>query len=217
MIIHDNEIQYPVAWPSSSITQGSTFFKCPMYLLHLATSTVSQNFCMPSTKACFVVGLISLLRYSFSSCHRFSIGFISGDSGGVFHQFTLFSNIKALARFEVCFGSLSYMNLWPSGKRSRRKGSSVACNMSVYKFAFMIPSKMQMPVAPFKLIPAQMWTFTGCLALRNNNNYYACFCFFCKAYLGFGLGTVPCLWQQNRRCVSCCTVHSSVKITSLKW
>ena len=29
------------------------------------------------------------VRYSFSSCHRFSIGFMSGDSDGVYHQLML--------------------------------------------------------------------------------------------------------------------------------
>ena len=36
---------------------------------------------------------------------------------------------------------------------------------SVYSGAFMIPSKMQIPVVPWRLMPAHTWTFTGCLAL----------------------------------------------------
>ena len=35
----------------------------------------------------------------------------------------------------------------------------------------MFPSKMTISVGPFKLIPAQTWTFTGCLALKVNFYY----------------------------------------------
>lgn len=63
----------------------------------------------------FVLGNISLLKNSFNSCHMFSIGLLSGDSRGVCHQFIPFPLIKVAASIEVCFGSLSCMNLCPSG------------------------------------------------------------------------------------------------------
>ena len=47
-----------------------------------------QNSLIPETSSCLLLGLIPRLIYSLSSCQRFSIGFRSGDSGGVFHQFT---------------------------------------------------------------------------------------------------------------------------------
>ena len=55
-----------------------------------------------------------------------------------------------------------------------------------------MPSKIQISVLPLKLIPAQMWSFKGCLGL------------------GLGLGVSPFFLQQNRQWVSSCTVHSSV-------
>ena len=38
-----NSNQYPVASPFNSTIFGKTFLKCLTYLVHLATSTVSQN------------------------------------------------------------------------------------------------------------------------------------------------------------------------------
>ena len=40
---------------------------------------------MLSMSSCFDLGL-TLMMYSINSCHRFSIGLRSGDSGGVGHQ-----------------------------------------------------------------------------------------------------------------------------------
>jgi hypothetical protein len=54
-----------------------------MYLVHFATVTVAQNALIPSMSSAFVLGFTSLQIYSFSSCHRFSIGLKSGDSGEV--------------------------------------------------------------------------------------------------------------------------------------
>ena len=108
---------------------------------------------------------LSLLMYSFNSCHKFSIGLRSGDSAGVFHQLMPFSSMNSFACLDVCFGSLSCINLWPSGYTSSRKERSVLSNIMVYKGPFIFPSKMQIPVLPRQLIPAQTWTFGGCLAL----------------------------------------------------
>ena len=107
--------QYPVAAPCNSITLGITFLKCLMYLLHFSLSTVLQNVVMPSTSSCLHFGLISLRMNSFNSCHKFSIGLQSGDSGGVCHQLMLLFSMKDFAILDVCLGSLSCMNLCPSG------------------------------------------------------------------------------------------------------
>ena len=68
------------------------------------------------------------------------MGLASGLSGGVLHQLTPLPSKNVRAVDDVCFGSLSCMNLWPPGI-----------------------SNMQMSVGPFQLILAQTWTFTGFL------------------------------------------------------
>ena len=120
---------------------------------------------MPSISSCFVFGLISLLINSLSSCHMFSMGLQSGLSGGVFHQLTPFVCIHAAAYRDVCLGSLSCMNRWWFGYTELIKGMRVASRIDVYSCAFIIPSKMQIPVLPLELIPAQTCTFVGCLGL----------------------------------------------------
>ena len=152
--------------PLSSTTRGTTFCKCLIYLVHLAMSTVFQKARIPLTSACLFTGLISCLRNSFNSCQRFSIGFKSGDSGGVFHQLIFLSVRNLCACFDVCFGSLSCMKQWWSGNMSWRNGRSVLSKMLVYNGAFIFPSNIHIPHRPRRLIPVQMWTFTGCLALQ---------------------------------------------------
>ena len=144
-----------------------------MYFLHLAMSTVFQNSRIPFTNSSLVLGLTSLRWYFFNSCHKFSIGFKSGDSGGVFHQFMLFSVRKSLHRFEVCFGSLSCIRRWSSGQILSKKGSRVCSIMLTYKTASIIPSKMYIPVRPLRLIPAHTWTLTRCFALIYNRITHA--------------------------------------------
>lgn len=136
-----------------------------MYLTHLATVTVAQNSRMPSISSCLLLGFTSLRMYSLSSCQTFSIGLQSGDSGGVFHQFMECSSRKCPTFLEVCIGALSCMNRH-CGRTSRMNGRSVCCSTSMYRSAFMIPSNMQTPVAPFLLMPAQTCTFTGCFGLQ---------------------------------------------------
>ena len=72
-----------------------------MYLLHFMVSTVFQNCFIPDISSDFVVGFTSCLMNSFSSCNTFSIGFMSGDSGGVFHQFTDSFSKNSLATRDV--------------------------------------------------------------------------------------------------------------------
>ena len=198
---------------------------------------VAQNFRMPSINSCFVRGFISLLRYSLSSCHKFSIGLRSGDSAGVFHQFMPLSSKKDAAIREVCLGSLSCMYLWPSGNLWHKKGSSVLSSMLTKRGAFILPSNMQHEVAPCQLMPPQICTLTGCLALKNTR----CCELWCErlhplpfvlvvvvvvvcvwgggsqsTYLGLLLGGSPFFLQQNLLCDSSCTLVSSVQTMSSK-
>ena len=61
-------------------------------LVHFAALTVLQNLRIPSTNSSLVRGLTSRRINSFSSCHIFSTGLRSGDSGGVFHQLIPFAS-----------------------------------------------------------------------------------------------------------------------------
>ena len=62
---------------------GSTLCKRPMYLEHFSVPSLScQNRAIPFTS--------STLVWRFSLCQRSSIGFRSGDSASVIHQFMLF-------------------------------------------------------------------------------------------------------------------------------
>ena len=140
-----------------------------MYLVHLATVTVSQNFKMPLTSSSLVLGLTLRQIYSFSSCHKFSIGLRSGHSAGVFHQLTLFLSRKLLAWIEECLGSLSCMKRCSSSANlSSINGSSVCSKISTNKNLSMVPSKMHIPVRPRLLMPAHTCTFTGCFGLRKS-------------------------------------------------
>ena len=187
-----------MASPPFSITTGITFFKCPIYLWHLHISTVDQNVEIPSTSSCLLFGLISLLKYSLISCQGLSIGFKSGDSGGVHHQFMPTSLKNLWAYLEQCLGSLSCINLWEvgCGNLALMKGRRVLRKISQYNVASIFPSNMHAPVAPFLLIPTQTCTSTGCLGR------------------GFGRGFMPSFLQQERWWVSSCTLVSSLHMTS---
>ena len=133
-----------------------------MYLQHLAISTVSQNSLIPAFSSSLLVGFTSRLTYSFNSCHKFSMGFRSSDSGGVFHQLIPSCVKKAVDRPDVCFGSLSYINLCESMYVLRMKGTRPLCIMVVYRSASIMPSKRTIRVGPLLLMPAQTCTFDGC-------------------------------------------------------
>ena len=106
--------------------------------------------------------------YSFSLCQRFSMGLLSGDSAGDFHQLMDSAARRATAFFEVCLGSLSCMK-WHTGMTSHRNGNRVCLKTSTYCSASMDPSNVHMLVAPFKLMPAHTWTFTECLSHQERN------------------------------------------------
>ena len=101
------------------------------HLMHFATDTVSQNCCIPSI-SCLFVGFTTLLLYSFSLCHKFSIRLQSGDSAGVLHQSTPLGVSHSLASLDVCLGSLSAINQCPSGYVCWRKGNKVFCSTVVH-------------------------------------------------------------------------------------
>ena len=159
---------------------------------------------------------------SLSLCHKFSIGFKSGDSAGVFHQLIPLLVMKSRAKMEVCLGSLSCMKQWGVvEKLTRINGINVWSRMEVNRNLSMIPSKIQIPVRPFLEIPVQTWTFTGCFGLLeqqkmlvnfHNNFIIVIHC----TYRGFGLGACPFFRQQKCQRASSQIVDSSVQITSLK-
>ena len=136
-------------------------------LVHLATFTVLQNALMPSIKCSW--GFTSRQMYSFNSCHKHSIGLQSGDSGGVFHQLILFWTINSAACREVCFGSLSCINLWPPGYFSAMNGKSVELKIWVLRLESIILSNIQIWVGPLRLIPAHTCSFKGCLGLQETD------------------------------------------------
>lgn len=140
-------------------------------------STVCQNSWIPLINSCFVCGLISRRRYSFNSCHKFSIGFMSGDSGGDFHQLIPFSSKNSEAKREVCFGSLSWKNRCESGYTLAINGFNVLFKISVYITASIFPSNIHRPVLPRKLMPPHTCTLTGCFALREQEQgaFYVCY------------------------------------------
>lgn len=91
--------------------------------MHFSLVTVSQNLSIPSTSSLLFLGLISRRMNSLSSCHIFSIGFKSGDSGGVRHQLMHFSSKNTLANFDVCLGSLSCISRCVDGNSEWMNGT----------------------------------------------------------------------------------------------
>ena len=100
-------------------TNGNTII--PFIHLSIHTYIHTHNGSLGSYKHTFKLNKIRLCKYihtyvhTFNSCHRFSIGLASGDSGGIFHQFIPHSAKNAAARRDVCFGSLSCISLWLCG------------------------------------------------------------------------------------------------------
>ncbi len=156
-----------VAGPIISMTLGNTFFKCHICLLQLVTITVSQKERMLLLSSCYVLGFISLLKYSLASCQRFSMGLQSGLSAVDFHQLILFSSMKLLPNLDVCFRSLFCVNQWPSGYSTVMKGFKVTSRMFTNIRAFIFPSNMHTLVISRQLMPALIWGVLLCVTVVN--------------------------------------------------
>ena len=159
--IQKNLNSCPLTW----ITRGTTFCRWFMYLVHFHWSTVFQKSMMPLTSSSLCLGFTSLWINSFNSCQRFSIGFRSGDSGGVRHQLMLFFVIQFCVWPETCFGSCPAWIYARHEMSFAKMEQRVLPRISVYSSFFNMPSKMHTPVHPLLLIPAQMCTFVGCFGL----------------------------------------------------
>ena len=140
-----------------------TLFRWPIYFLHFSTSTVSQKLSTPET---LVFGLVTRLICSLSSCHKFSIGLMSGDSAGVFHQLMLFlSNYSPTLR-EACLGSLSCMKR--ISLLSLMKGSKPASKTSINPAPFIVHQKLQYLFFHDKRCLPRHELYKGVLLCNNN-------------------------------------------------
>ena len=81
-----------------------------------------------------------------SSCHKFSIGLRSGDSGGVCHQLIPFSSMNFFACFDVCLGSLSRTNLCVVGISCLEMGST-----SCPEFGYIVVRSFSLRKCRFQL------------------------------------------------------------------
>lgn len=87
-----------------------------MYQQHFALSTVSQTGRIPTMNSSLLHGLTSCLKPSFNFVPHATCSWLhSGYSGGVCHQLTPWSLKKSPALADVCFRSLSWMNLCTFG------------------------------------------------------------------------------------------------------
>ena len=140
-----------------------TLYKWRIYFTHLGMSTVRgpkafnafYQFKLSSRFHCklelAIVGTLSVRARNFLLGYK-----ICSNSGGVFHQLTLWIVIQSWMR-EQCLESLSCINLC-----SMPKGRRCWVRMFTYTVASMTPVIIQFEVAPSMLIPARTFTFTGC-------------------------------------------------------
>ena len=106
ILLHCRLLQWLLGW----------LFEDVEYILYISLCRqFSRTAQSQETSSALVVGFTSRRIYSLSSCHRFSMGFMSGDSAGVFHQLTSCSWKNAWALRDACSGSLSCINLCCSG------------------------------------------------------------------------------------------------------
>src|SRR4029434_4374987 len=83
---------------------------------------------------------VNICRFGFSSSHRFSMGFRSGDCDGNGKTFILLSVNHFCVDFEVCFGSYSCWKVQPWPILSLLKGAvRFAFNICRYLMESMIP------------------------------------------------------------------------------
>ena len=72
-----------------------------MYLLQISGVKELQKHCIPFLSSSKFLGLYVVLRNCLNEPHVFSIGFRSGDSGGVRHQNTPFSERNQSVSYNV--------------------------------------------------------------------------------------------------------------------
>ncbi len=83
-------------------------------MVDLVLETFVRILAIPFTSSSLVFGFF----LSLSSCHTFSMGFESEDSGGIFHQLMLSLYKKILCeRGAVCLGSMSCVKREFQGRR----------------------------------------------------------------------------------------------------
>ena len=143
-----------------------------LHILH----TLGSIDCIPELKDSFNKFIFGFRFHDtslvfFNLCQRFSMGFRSGNSAGVFHH-----NVRLIqphpTAFEVCFGSLSRMNL---GVESTflRYGTNPDFKTSFHPAAIILPSNITIGVFPLQAMLAQTWTFGGCFGLLKSIIYNA--------------------------------------------
>ena len=125
-----------------------------MYFLHVSGVIVFQKVLIPSSKAYWFLGFTRSLRNRFKEPQTISMGFKSGLSGGVFHQFTPLSSKYSFASPLLCLGSLSCMNrCGVDGYLSNMNGISPASNIFKTFVAHNLPLNITKGVAPLDEIP----------------------------------------------------------------
>ena len=128
-----------------------------MYFVQVSRVSLLQYIVMPSFSSDKVLGLCLSLRKVFTEPYSSSMGLWSGLSTGLFHPLMLFLAKKFWTYLLVCLGSLSWKSLCWFGYFSRMNGTRAAASISPY-FAFIIPLKSTMCVAPSLEMPAHMCT-----------------------------------------------------------
>ena len=105
-----------------------------------------------------------LAMISLILCHKFSIGFRSGDWAGQFIWATRWDCIHLFTNFARWQGALSSWNIQhSSGNKLRALASNYVSNTAAYLVAFIIPSQMCNLPMPFDAIQPQISTLVGCL------------------------------------------------------
>ena len=138
------------------------------------------------------------LRYCLREPHMFSIGFKSGDSGGVFHHVMLFTFEKVLNIFASMLWIVVLLKPMPFWKVLSQEWHERRFKNFCVFWAFIIPVNITTLVVPFMEIPpyVHFCRVFGCYFKKRGS-------FFLLKH------NLP--WWSN------CMVHSSVKTTLLNF
>jgi len=115
---------------------------CFIYRTHIAGSTVAQKSLIPCVSSSLFVGFVFRRIWYFRAAHSLSIGFRSGDSGGVGQWLMPFWLIQFTVDLLVCFGSLSCQNRCPVGYTVETNGFRYSSSMVWYTELVIIPVNM---------------------------------------------------------------------------